>query len=130
MPPRALASLAHALTTAPDLDAALVALAEGVSELDRLAEVALVTYDARRGLMSGRRVALPGGRDSAPIDATLGADELRGVTGARELIRDGNGRDHVSACSSSCHNENHPACSETFIRTPNSASVTSRELPP
>ncbi|HVA56889.1 MAG: GAF domain-containing protein [Gemmatimonadaceae bacterium] len=71
MPPRTLASLAYALNTAPDLDAALVALAEGLSELDRLACVALVTYDARRALMRERRLARPDGVDVAVIDTTL-----------------------------------------------------------
>ncbi len=71
MPPRTLASLAHALNTAPDLDAALVALAEGLSELDRLAHVALVTYDARRGMMRDRRLARPDGVEATTIETTL-----------------------------------------------------------
>src|SRR4051794_33848252 len=44
MPPRTLASLAHALGAAPDVGAALVALAEALAELDRGATVALLTY--------------------------------------------------------------------------------------
>ncbi len=71
MPPRTLASLAHALNTAPNLDAALVALAEGLSELDRMAHVALVTYDARRALMRDRRLARPDGVEVQAIDTTL-----------------------------------------------------------
>lgn len=71
MPPRTLASLAHALNTAPDLDAALVALAEGLAEIDRLAHVALVTYDARRALMRERRLASPDGVEVKSIDTTL-----------------------------------------------------------
>ena len=71
MPPRTLASLAHALTTAPDLDAALVALADGLAELDRLAHVALLTYDARRALMRDRRLARPDGVETRAIDTTL-----------------------------------------------------------
>jgi hypothetical protein len=47
MPPRSLASLAHALGATADLDGALIALGEGVAELDRGAYVALVHYDAR-----------------------------------------------------------------------------------
>ena len=71
MPPRTLASLAHALNTAPDLDAALVALADGLAEVDRLAHVALVTYDARRSLMRDRKLARPDGVDAKSIDTTL-----------------------------------------------------------
>jgi putative methionine-R-sulfoxide reductase with GAF domain len=71
MPPRTLASLAHALNTAPDLDAALVALADGLAELDRLAHVALVTYDARRALMRDRILARPNGVSHQIIDTTL-----------------------------------------------------------
>jgi GAF domain len=71
MPPRTLSSLAHALNTAPDLDAALVALADGLAELDRLAHVALVTFDARRGLMRERRLARPDGVEVRVIDTTL-----------------------------------------------------------
>lgn len=71
MPPRTLASLAHALNAAPDLDAALVALAEGLAELDRMAHVALVTYDPRRALMRERRLARPEGVEARVIDTTL-----------------------------------------------------------
>ena len=51
MAPRTLASLAHALGAAPTLDAALVALGEGLAELDRTAHLALLRYDARRDLL-------------------------------------------------------------------------------
>ncbi|MDE3152763.1 MAG: GAF domain-containing protein [Gemmatimonadota bacterium] len=71
MPPRTLASLAHALTTAPDLDAALMALADGLAEIDRLAHLALITYDARRTLMRERRLAHPDGIETVAIDTTL-----------------------------------------------------------
>ncbi|HEU4989452.1 MAG TPA: hypothetical protein VFT41_06700, partial [Gemmatimonadaceae bacterium] len=71
MPPRTLASLAHALTTAPDLDAALMALADGLAEIDRLAHLALITYDARRMLMRERRLAHPDGIETVAIDTTL-----------------------------------------------------------
>ena len=45
MPPRTLASLAQSLSIAPDLTAALVALGEVLSEIDRSASVALLRYD-------------------------------------------------------------------------------------
>ena len=63
MPPRTLATLAHALSVAPDVDAALLALAEALAEVDRFAQIALVRYDARREMLvdrlmvSGDRVA-------------------------------------------------------------------------
>ncbi|MBX6330929.1 MAG: GAF domain-containing protein [Gemmatimonadaceae bacterium] len=54
MPPRTLASLAHALGAASDLDAALVALGEALAEVDRSAHIAVVSYDARRQLLRER----------------------------------------------------------------------------
>jgi GAF domain-containing protein len=71
MPPRTLASLAHALNTSPDLDAALVALADSLAELDRFAHVALIGYDGRRGLMRERKLARPDGVEARVIDTTL-----------------------------------------------------------
>src|SRR4029078_11528441 len=50
MPPRTLASLAHALGAASDLDVALVALGEALAEVDRSARVVLLSFDARRQL--------------------------------------------------------------------------------
>ena len=41
MPPRTLASLAHALAAASDLDAAIVALGEALAEVDRSTELSL-----------------------------------------------------------------------------------------
>ena len=54
MPPRTLASLAHALSAAPDLDAALVALGEALAGLERAAALALLRYDGRRELIRER----------------------------------------------------------------------------
>src|SRR5919205_474277 len=54
MPPRTLASLAHALSVAPDLDAAIIALGEGLAEIDRSAHLALLQYDGRREMLSER----------------------------------------------------------------------------
>ncbi|HEX5408867.1 MAG TPA: GAF domain-containing protein [Gemmatimonadaceae bacterium] len=54
MPPRTLASLAHALGAASDLDAALVSLGEALAEVDRSARLALLTFDARRQLFRDR----------------------------------------------------------------------------
>ena len=54
MPPRTLATLAHALSVAPDLDAALLALGDALSEVDRFAKIALVRFDARRAMLVDR----------------------------------------------------------------------------
>ncbi len=58
MPPRTLATLAHALSVAPDSDAALLALADALAEVDRFAQVALVQYDARRAMLVDRLMPL------------------------------------------------------------------------
>ena len=55
MPPRTLASLAHALAAASDLDVALVALGEALAEVDRSARIALISFDARRQMLAERR---------------------------------------------------------------------------
>ncbi|HET6701115.1 MAG TPA: hypothetical protein VFH14_04900, partial [Gemmatimonadaceae bacterium] len=54
MPPRTLASLAHALGAAADLDTAFVALAEALAEVDRFTVLALYRYDARREMLRER----------------------------------------------------------------------------
>lgn len=54
MPPRTLASLAHALGASPDLDGTLVALGDCLAELDRGASVALLKYDARKDMLRER----------------------------------------------------------------------------
>ncbi|HEY7860468.1 MAG TPA: hypothetical protein VIB98_03445, partial [Gemmatimonadaceae bacterium] len=54
MPPRTLASLAHALAAASDLDAAVVALGEALAEVDRSTELSLFGYDARYQMLRER----------------------------------------------------------------------------
>lgn len=54
MPPRTLASLAHALAAASDLDVALVALGEALAEVDRSSRIALISFDARRQMLAER----------------------------------------------------------------------------
>lgn len=68
---RTLPSLAHALSVAPDLDAALVALGEALTESDRSAVVALFRYDGRRGMLRER--ATPAGSQvvHATVDTTI-----------------------------------------------------------
>src|SRR6478735_7562591 len=57
MPPRTLATLAHALSVSPDVNAALLALADALAEVDRFAQIALVRYDARREMLVDRLMA-------------------------------------------------------------------------
>ena len=71
MPPRTLASLAQSLSVATDVEGALKALADSLAELDRSAQLALVRFDARRGLMRERLSATPDSTDRTVLDTTL-----------------------------------------------------------
>ena len=71
MPPRTLASLAHALAAASDLDVALVALGEALAEVDRSARVALIAFDARRQLLTERRIPNGSRVDRVRVDTTF-----------------------------------------------------------
>ena len=77
MPPRTLASLAHALSVAPDLDAALVALGEGLAEIDRSAHVALLRYEGRREMLAERLTPSGGSVVRSPVETTF--DHLPGA---------------------------------------------------
>src|SRR5512144_2015592 len=80
MPPRTLASLAHALSAAPDLNAALVALAEGLADVDRSAQLALYRYDARREMLRDQLVPVGATVKHAQIETTF--DHFPGPTRA------------------------------------------------
>jgi hypothetical protein len=56
MPPRTLATLAHALSVAPDVQSALLGLSDALSEVDPFAQIALVRFDARRSMLVDRLV--------------------------------------------------------------------------
>jgi hypothetical protein len=71
MPPRTLASLAHALSAAPDLDAALVALGDALAEVDRASRVALLPYDGRRELLRERLTPVGGKVNRTPLETSL-----------------------------------------------------------
>lgn len=71
MPPRTLASLAHALSVAPDLDGALVALGEGLAEIDRASHVALLRYDGRREMLSDRLTPSGGEVERSAVETTF-----------------------------------------------------------
>jgi hypothetical protein len=60
MPPRTLASFAHALTLAASQDTALAALADALVEIDRTATLAFVTFDLRHDMLRERRIVTEG----------------------------------------------------------------------
>ena len=71
MPPRTLASLAHALSLVTDVDGALIALTEALTELDRFAQLAWVRVDARHGMLRERLIASGRDIDVAHLETTL-----------------------------------------------------------
>lgn len=71
MPPRTLASLAHALTVSASRNAALQALGEALAEVDRYAHLALVTFDARRSMLVERVLVVGARADTAQLETTL-----------------------------------------------------------
>ncbi|MGH9885953.1 MAG: hypothetical protein ACREBE_10515, partial [bacterium] len=71
MPPRTLASLAHALTVASNRDAALLALGEALAEVDRYAHLAVVGFDPRRGMLLERVLVAGAQTDTAALETTL-----------------------------------------------------------
>ena len=71
MPPRTLASLAHALTVAADVPAALGALGEALAEIDRFAQLALVRYDHRRSMLRERLIPRGAEVDVAALETTI-----------------------------------------------------------
>jgi hypothetical protein len=71
MPPRTLASLAHALTVAADVEAALIALSDALAELDRFAQLALVRFDPKRDMLRQRLLAKGGTITTAELDTTI-----------------------------------------------------------
>ena len=89
MPPRTLASLAHALTVAADIQEALGALGESLVELDRSAQIALIRYDHRRSMLRERLVPRDGTVDVAALETTIDHVPNRervGVTSGGQFI--------------------------------------------
>jgi hypothetical protein len=80
MSTRSLPSLAHALGVAPDLDAALVALGESLTEADRSAMLGLIRYDGRKEMLRDRLTPSGGHVVRAPVDTTF--DHLPGAVRA------------------------------------------------
>jgi hypothetical protein len=68
---RALPSLAHALAVAPDLNAALVAMGEALTDSDRSAVLALLRYDGRKEMLRERLTPSGGHVESGTVDTTF-----------------------------------------------------------
>ena len=71
MPPRTLASLAHALTIAASRDDALEALGEALAEVDRYAHLGLVRFDARRSMLVDRTLVVGSRTDTTGLETTF-----------------------------------------------------------
>ena len=71
MPPRTLASLAHALTVATNRDTALHALGEALAEVDRYAHLALIGFDGRRGMLVDRVLVTGPRANKVSLETTL-----------------------------------------------------------
>ena len=74
MPPRTLASLAHALTVAANRSAALEALGEALAEVDRYAHLALISFDSRRDMLVDRTLVV--GNRTTRLDLETTFDHL------------------------------------------------------
>jgi hypothetical protein len=68
---RALPSLAHALSVAPDLNTALVALGEALIDGDRGAVLALLRYDGRKEMLRERLTPTGGRVETSTVDTTF-----------------------------------------------------------
>ena len=71
MSTRSLPSLAHSLSVAPDLEAALIALGEVLVESDRTAVIGLLRYDGRRSLLRDRLTPSGGRVVRSTVDTTI-----------------------------------------------------------
>lgn len=71
MSEQTLVSLSHALAAATDLDAAYVALVEGLADLDRSAVVAYLTTDAREGRITACHLMDRSALERFPLDVAL-----------------------------------------------------------
>jgi len=104
MPPRTLASLAHALTVAASPEATLQALGDALTELDRDARLALVFYDGRSGMLRERLLLEPGpsgerGVARASLDTTLDHLPTRdrlAIMGGGHLVDLGGGSEELA----------------------------------
>jgi GAF domain len=100
MPPRTLASLAHALTVASDAPQALVALSEALADIDRFARLALVRFDPKRGMLRERMLPKGASIESATLDTTfdhLPTRERTEVNGGGQFVDFGDNSDEFAS---------------------------------
>lgn len=89
MSPQPLPVFCQTLTAAPDLRAALAALYAELVANDPGLELALFTYDARKGLLTSRLVAGPAGITTVPLELSpdhLPAKLKKDVLGGAKLV--------------------------------------------
>jgi len=104
MPPRTLASLAHALTVATSPEGALHALGDALAEVDRDARLALVFYDGRTGMLRERlllETAPSGDRGIARLSLDTTLDHLPtrdrlAIMGGGHLVDLGGGSEELA----------------------------------
>ena len=99
MPPRTLATLAHTLSVAPDIDAALLALADALTEIDRFAQIGLVRFDARRAMLVDRLMPAGDVVECLRLETTfdhLPTRERIGVTAAGSFVDFGDHSDEYA----------------------------------
>ncbi len=89
MSPQPLPVFCQTLAAAPDLRGALGILYSELAANEPGLELALFTYDARKGMLTSRIVAAPGGATAAPIELSpdhLPAKLKRDVLGGAKLV--------------------------------------------
>ena len=100
MPPRTLASLAHALTVSATPDEALVALGEALAEVDRFAQLALIRYDERRGMLTERSLLANGRPEAMSLETTFDHLPSRERAATIETSRsNGTSASRIAGCS-------------------------------
>jgi hypothetical protein len=99
MPPRTLATLAHALTVSPSQAAALQALGDALSEMDRIAQLALIRFDERRAMLRERILVSGMTTATTALDTTfdhLPARERAAIGAGGQLVEFGDSSDEFA----------------------------------
>jgi putative methionine-R-sulfoxide reductase with GAF domain len=99
MPPRTLATLAHTLSVAPNIDAALLALADALTEIDRFARIGLVQFDARRSMLADKLFPVGDVVERVRLETTfdhLPTRERIGITAAGSFVEFGDHSDEYA----------------------------------
>jgi hypothetical protein len=99
MPPRTLATLAHALIVSPNQTAALQALGDALSELDRIAQLALIRFDERRAMLRERVLVSGVNTNTISLDTTfdhLPTRERSAIGAGGQLVEFGDSSDEFA----------------------------------